>query len=80
MLVDLTDREADRLAGLGVVRDELAVVGGDHKARAEANHIGRGLQLFEHSERVTGCRREVDDLLLRDLRRGVGSNVQTSVA
>ena len=80
VVVDLADREADSLARLGVVRDEFVVVGDDDEACAEAHHIWRGPQLLKHSERVTRRLLEVEDFLLRNLRLGVGGDVQISVA
>ena len=80
VLVDLADGEPDGLIGLGVVRDELYVVGDDDEPRAEADHVRRLLQSFEDRQGVAVGLLEVDDLLLGDLTHRIGSDVEVAVA
>ncbi|MBD3941416.1 hypothetical protein IF188_06860 [Microbacterium sp. NEAU-LLC] len=80
VLIDLADREPDRLARLSVGGDHLVVVGDDDESRAESHHIGRRLQFLEYLEGVATRLLEIDDLLLRDLGGDFGSDVQVAVA
>ncbi|BAS11929.1 hypothetical protein AHiyo8_02320 [Arthrobacter sp. Hiyo8] len=80
VLVDVPNRESDRLAGLGIRGYELDVVGDDHEACAVAHDAWGRLQFLQHFQGVPCCLLEVDDLLLRDLTSLVSCDVQIAVA
>lgn len=80
VLVDLSDREADRLLRLRVMRDQIGVVGNDDEASTEAHDGGCGLEILNESQWVVAGFFEVHDALLRNLLSRIDSHVERPVA